>query len=147
MHLMPPFNITLEIEIIEGEHYLVAAMELDSNSYIISPFSQDSVYSHFDISINKRDKIILDNTLLEVPNSIKEYDPILEEEVNFVRVNTIYKQKLQLIYKGDFQVEGMIEFLLEPSCIPYDVEFAISYQSGKLRVMKTKMTISKEYKL
>jgi hypothetical protein len=44
-------------------------------------------------------------------------------------------------------VSGLIEFLLEPSCVPYDVEFVSSYRSGVMKVKKIKTSISKEYKL
>ncbi len=142
-----PFGIDLVIDKIDDDQYnFGVTIQLEKGSYVISPFSNDDIYGHFEISIDENKNFLSDKTLLEIPSSVEEMDPIIKEKVKFVRVNTTYKQKVQRLSKNDFEVAGLIEFVLEPSCIPYDVEFVISNRSGKMEVEKTKTSISKEYK-
>ena len=142
------FDVQFQIDQIGGDQYnLVATILLDDGAYIVSPFSKDSTYGHFYFTIEDTKYLISDNQLLEIPKSVEEYDPIIEAPVNFVRVNTTYQQKLKLINQEDFEVAGLVEFLLEPICIPYDVEFKLTYQNGKMKVEKTKTVISSEYKM
>ncbi len=143
----PPFGITLQIEKIENDQYnLIVDIELKNKSYIISPFSKDEVYGHFNISIEGNSKLTPIESLLETPKAVEEFDPILNEPVKFVRVNTTYKQKVKLLEKDNFEMSGLIWFVLEPSCIPYDVNFVISNRSGVMKIHKTKTSISKGYK-
>lgn len=142
------FDIILQIDKITDEHYrLSATIELDSGTYIISPFSRDGFYSYFDMVISDNSALITQGDLSETPVSVEEYDDIIDLPVRLVRETTTYTQKLKVVSKDDFEVSGLVEFLLEPSCVPYDVEFTITSRSGKLDVQKTKTFISEEYKL
>lgn len=144
----PSFDIQLQIDQIDEDDYnLSATVKLDKGSYIISPYSTDSFYLAFMLSIPENNYFTTNSMLLEFPTSIPEIDPILNKPVRFVRKTTTYKQKIKVSEKDDFEVTGLIEFLLEPSCVPYDVEFTISNRSGKMEVKKMKTFISKEYKL
>ena len=126
---------------------LVTSLELQDGNYVISPFSKDSVYGHFEIKISKNDKLLVDKTIVEKPSSIEEFDNIIKERVHFVRENTSYTQHFSITGQDDFEVTGLIEFVHEPACIPYDVGFVLRYRSGNLTVEKTKTKISDEYKL
>jgi hypothetical protein len=142
------FDMKVDIEQIAGNQYeLAATIELENGSYVVSPYSEDDIYLHFSISIPDNDNLIADDKLLEIPASVPEIDPILNIPVRFIRGTTTYKQKIELTTENDFEVSGLIEFLVEPSCVPYDVEFTASYNSGVMTVKKTKTFISKEYKL
>ena len=143
-----PFDIKLEIEkVSDNEYELAATIELEKGSYVISPYSEDDIYLHFEIAIPKNDYLTTGDKLTEIPVSIPEIDPILNIPVRFVRGTTTYKQKIKVNTSEDFEVSGLVEFLVEPSCIPYDVEFTAAFNSGILKVKKTKTYISKEYKL
>ena len=74
-----------------------------------------------------------------------ELDTILKEPVRFIRENTTFKQTLKSTSNGDFEVPGLVEFLLEPSCIAYDVTLIISSHNGGMSVVKTNTEISSEY--
>ncbi len=142
------FDIALEIDQLENDQYnLVASITLDEGTFIISPFSEDGVYGNFSLSLAENSHLSTDHTLLEIPASVEELDPIVNKLVKFVRVNTTYKQHLEVNTEKDFEVAGLIEFVFEPSCVPYDVAFVLSYRSGVLEVKQTKTSISKEYKV
>ncbi|MFK8005858.1 MAG: M56 family metallopeptidase [Saprospiraceae bacterium] len=142
------FDVLFQVDQLnEMEYNLSTTIILNKESYIISPFSKDTTYGHFYFTLPNNEHFVSDNQLLETPNSVEEFDPILEAPVKFVRVNTTYQRKIKLTGQDDFEVTGIVEFLLEPICIPYDVQFKISYKNGKMNVEKTKTVISSEYKM
>ena len=142
-----PFDISLQVENLGNNQYnLVVDLILEKGKYVVSPFSKDETYGHFIVSIEQTNKLIADNTLSETPTSVEEHDPILNMPVRFVRKNTTYKRKFNVRETSNFEVSGLIEFVLEPDCIPYDVSFVISKQSGTVKVKETNTIISKEYK-
>lgn len=145
---LKPFDIQLDIEKLDKNEYeLAVAIKLNKGDYIVSPFSTDGIYATFSLAIPKNTYLTVAETLSESPKSIPEIDPIINKPVRFVRVNTVYKQKMKVTNEEDFEVSGLIELLLEPSCVPYDVAFSLSYKSGELIAKQTKISISKEYKL
>jgi len=126
-----PFDVQLQLEKLENNNYnLLVTIDMEKGSYIISPSSPDSFYMHFDIFFEKNKNFIVDKELLEIPKSLPEIDPVLNTPVHFVREKTVYKKKFELMTKSDFEEKGMVEFLLEPSCIPYNIEFVLANNSG-----------------
>lgn len=141
------FDIELSIDKEgEGQYNLVAALELEDGSYVVSPYSKDETYGHFGIFIAENQNLIANDSLIEIPASIEEFDSILNEPVKFVRTNTEFKRKMNVTGQEDFEVSGMIEFVLEPSCVPYEVEFALAQRSGVMEVEKTGVKIASTYK-
>lgn len=132
------FNILLETEKIDQDQFrLATTIELSDSSYVISPYSQDDIYGHINIGIRDHSNLIVGESLLEIPSSVEEFDPILEKPVRFVRENTTYQQDLQVVGEDDFDISGSVWFVLEPSCVPYEVEFIISYHAGEMTIEKT----------
>lgn len=41
------------------------------------------------------------------------------------------------IVDEDFETHGLFFFVLEPFCIPYEVGFSISHNSGEIKIWKT----------
>ena len=143
-----PFDISLKLDQTKSDSItLVIELKLKNGSFIISPFSKDSIYGNLNISFTESSQLLPSNSILEIPKSIKEFDPIIDEQVNFVRENTTYKKDLRILTKNDFEVTGLIDFVLEPICIPYDVKFVISQKTGKVEIKKMRTSISKEFKL
>lgn len=142
-----PFDISFHTEKIKNDQfYLVTTLEVDSGSYFISPFSSDDILMHFSINLDSNQFINPDDQLLEIPSPREEYDSVLEQKVKYVREKTTYKRKITLTSKDDFKASGLVEFLVEPRCVPYHVAFEIIHQSGQLKIAKTKTTIPSFYK-
>jgi hypothetical protein len=75
---------------------------------------------------------------------VLELDTILKETVRLNRENTTFKQTLRATSNADFEVSGLVDFLLEPSCIAYDVTLIISPCNEEMSVVKTNTEISSE---
>jgi len=143
-----PFDVKLEMEEINEEEYFITTtiVLLKKGSYIVSPFSKDSTYMHFALLIEDQEHFTINDDLLEIPSSVEEFDPILDMQVRFVRVPTVYKQKIKITNQADFEMSGLVEFLVEPACVPYHVEFSISQIDGKIIIEKTKTSFHPSYK-
>ena len=145
--LLESFELKLDIKkVTDNEYTLINTIELENDSYVVSPFSKDKIYGHFTVSIEENDYIFLEESIIEFPETVEKYDPIIEEKVRFVRENTIYNQNIKLKRTGDFEVRALTWFLLEPQCVPLDVEYIISYRDGKMEINQKKITISEDYK-
>ncbi len=59
--------------------------------------------------------------------------PFTNGTVNWVRVNTNYKQQLEVATQVDFQVFGYIQFTIEPRCSLEKIPFIIKKENGKLK--------------
>lgn len=143
----PPFDLTLQLHALSQHQYQLSAnLMLKDGDYVISALSSDSVYDHFEINLPPSDYLTLNDTLIEEPLSIEEFDPIIQQPVRFIRQNTVIQKPLTINTTSDFNVSGKIELVLEPHCIPYDVSFVITSHSGVVRIEQIKTTISSEYK-
>lgn len=133
------FDIKLNLTKADSDLYnLTASIALTNGSYVISPFSDEDTYGHFTITIDDSSNLMKNATLLEMPNSVEEFDSILNTPVKFVRENTSYTQQLKVVTKNDFETTGTIWFVLEPSCVPYEIEFLITSRNGEMTITKTK---------
>jgi hypothetical protein len=132
-----PFKLALGIGYDQGIPWLNADLELADSSWIVSPFSEDDFYMPFTLTIEESDDVKLAGTLKERPPSIQEFDEIIEKEVSLVTGNTIFSHKLEVTATEAFKVKGKIEFMLEPLCVPYTVEFVISDDYEMVTVTKT----------
>jgi len=140
-----PFDIDFEIVQGSGQYYLITILDLEKDAYVISPHSQDGVYGNVDISIEKTIYLKMEGKPRETPKSVEEIDSVLDSPVRFIREKTIFKQKISVTSPEDFEVSGLVWFVVEPSCVPHDIEFTISYHSGMMSVKKTKTAISADY--
>ena len=132
-----PYEIKFQIDKVDGEEYaLVVGMELEEGNKFISPHTRTKFKGLFNISLEKNNHLEMDNTFIETPRSVEELDmhPFSTGLVNWVRVNTTYQHKVKVLSKDDFDVVGMIKFVIEPRCTLEEIEFTISQRSGKLEI-------------
>lgn len=141
------FELDLKIVELDEHHFqLVSTIDLAEGSYIISPLSKDSFYLPYTHTISKNDSVMPIADLVEFPESVVELDSLIEKKVRLVRTKTVFTQAYKILQQENFIVKGLIEFLVEPSCIPYDLTFDIKNQSGVLTIENEKLIISAEYK-
>ena len=139
--------IDLSIEKIDDSSYnLITIIELGEESYIYSPFSNDEFYLPLTFNLNDNKNFVLEDKLQEEPLSKPEIDPYLNTPIQYVRCNTTYNQKIKIVNSNDFSYKGLIEYLLEPSCVPYDLEYEIKQVDGELFVEEIGVKVSEEYK-
>ena len=132
---------TLQIKIEKTEnnkHNLIIAIELHNGSSFISPFEKKEFTGKFFMDLGSFDQLAFDGNIIETPRSVATFDPYSKEPVIWVIENTTYKQPLNILSEGDFEVFGRVRFTIEPRCTLEEIPFAISYQDGVMTLKSPK---------
>ena len=107
-----PYELKLDMHQLDNTTYdLEIQVLLNHNSYFVSPNAKRDFKGKFTFFVNTTNSFTLKNKLIETPLSKEEYDshPFVDGLVNWVRVNTSYKQKLEITTTEDFVVGGFIQ--------------------------------------
>lgn len=129
------YNLHFQLEKTnDDKHNLVISIELKNGSYYISPNAKRDFTGKFFMDLGSYKDLTFNGDIQETPRSVEEIDPhpFVGGTVNWVRVNTSYKQPLQVKSQGDFVVFGRVIFTIEPRCSLEQIPFAISYKEGKM---------------
>lgn len=139
-----PFHVELDLKQEDDNTYnFIAKVKLDSGAYIISPYSTDDTFLHFNILFQENDHISTIDSLIETPISTAEYEELLEQEVRYVRQTTTYEKKFERTDYEDFEMEGSIEFLVEPRCSVEEIRFTIKCISDTMYIESNKLIPNK----
>lgn len=132
-----PYTLTLEMDTTDkNEHSLIVSIDLHDKSFFVSPHSNGNFLGRFALSLDETKNLVMKDSIVEFPKSLESLDPWSEGWVNFVKRNTTYTQKLTIDSQKDFEVAGLIKFVIEPRCTMEKVKFVISQRSGVLSVEK-----------
>jgi hypothetical protein len=132
-----PYELQLNMKKIKADVYdFELSMDLHNGSYYVSPNAKRDFKGKFTLFMDDTNKLELVSELLETPGSVEEYDPhpFVNGNVNWVRVDTKYNQKIQRISKEDFKVSGWVQFTIEPRCTLEKIPFSILYSEGEMTV-------------
>lgn len=128
-----PYQINLQIEHLNKNRYnLVVNMLLNDGAYYVSPYAKKDYKGKFTIIIANNDKLKVDSFLIESPISVAKYD---SSPFDWVKENTTYKQELFVQSKDDFNIDGLIQFTIEPRCTLEKIPFIISQKDGEIKIM------------
>jgi hypothetical protein len=131
-----PYNIKLDSHKLDNDTYdLEIRMELNDGAHFVSPNSKGNYTGIFTVVIDENDKIERSASILETPLSVEEFDPhpFTNGYINWVRINTTYKQEIKRNKDGDFEVRGHIQFTIEPRCSLEKIPFIIKYKNGEMK--------------
>ena len=133
------YDIQFEIDKLENnEHQLSIAIKLYNGSHYISPHAKREFSGKFYMDLGSYSDLSFKDNIIETPRSVEIIDPhpFTNGIVNWVHVNTIYKQPLQIKTLEDFEVFGRVQFTIEPRCTLESIPFVISYKDGEMTVKK-----------
>lgn len=132
-----PYTLMLKIDTTDkNEESLVVSIDLYDKSYFVSPHSNGNFLGRFKLSLEKTKHLTMKDSIIEFPKSLESLNPWGDGKVNFVKRNTTYTQKLTIDSQEDFEVTGLIKFVIEPRCTMEKIKFVISQRSGILSVEK-----------
>ncbi len=118
----------------------MVAIELRNGSHYIYLNTKRDFKGKFYMDLGSYTHLDFDGAIIESSLSIEEYGPhsFTNGLVNWVSVNTTYKQSLHLKTKESFIVYGRLRFTIEPRCTLEEIPFAISYQDGVMKFINPK---------
>lgn len=125
------FEVHIDLQNIHTDTLMLSThLKFVEGSWVYSPLSADRFYGHLRFGLNPNAFFGSDSTsLVEIPPSIAEIDPWIHNWVRVVREPTTFTQKLIRIDSSvpelETTLDGLIEFVLEPQCLPYEVLFSI----------------------
>ncbi|WP_024771441.1 hypothetical protein [Aquimarina macrocephali] len=130
-----PYSLALKIDTIDKDEYsLIVSIDLYDKSFFVSPHSNGNFMGRFALSLSETKNLAMKDSIVEFPKALESYDPFSDRQVNFVKRNTTYTQKLTIGSQKDFEVSGWVKFVIEPRCTMEKVKFVISQRSGVLSV-------------
>lgn len=133
--LEEPYTIDFLFEATKNnETYLIIEMELRNGSHYVSPYAKRDFTGKFNASLKDNDYFTLEDEIIETPRSVEEIDPhpFVRGTVNWVRVNTTYRQKININTKENFDIIGFVQFTIEPRCTMEKVKYIIKSRSGNV---------------
>lgn len=132
-----PYEASFDMVQLEDELYqLVIKMDLFDGAHFVSPNAVRDFSGKFTLHLDDSDHLALIDKLEESPLSKEVYDPhpFVKGKINWVFVNTKYRQNLVRTTADNFQVKGYIQFTIEPRCTLENIPIIIKYEGGKMRV-------------
>ena len=134
------YTLHFEIEKIKNKPVLTISINLHNESYFVSPHAKRDFKGKFYMDLGSYKHLDFEGDIMETPRSVVEFDshPFVNGVVNWVRVNTTYKQVLQVKSQEDFVVFGRVRFTIEPRCTLEEIPFGISYKNGVMTLIDPK---------
>ncbi len=134
-----PYELDIKLHSLsKGEYQLEIDVKLMPGSFFVSPNSKGDFKGKFRMDFKDKSNINLITDLKETPLTIEVFDdhPYVNGKVNWVKENTVYKQKLKVKSKENFITTGVIRFVIEPRCTLEEIPFLLVYEHGKLVVRR-----------
>lgn len=128
-----PYFIDIKVVKTElGRDALELYVVLNGGSFFVSPMSNDRFRGRFKVDLEENDALALDSNFIEIPQSVKEYDPhpFVKGFVYWVTKNTRYQYNLITKNSDDFEVSGNVGFTIEPKCTYERIKFTITRKNG-----------------
>jgi hypothetical protein len=111
---------------------LVAHLSFNAGSYVVSPADTLSILSPFQLDFGDGAPIELTRAMTEFPGYQNLYEPALASDMRILRSPTLFTQPFKVNASGDFVASGQAFFVLEPSCVPYALDFTLTQRDGLL---------------
>ncbi len=138
------FELNFSIEKEGKQNYLITELILEEDSWVASPKSEDGMLGKIDFSSQDSTLLTFEGDISEDPESIEEYDEVIEENVRRVEGTTLFRQYITPHQRADFKVFCVMFMVVEPSCLPWEIEFKITQTNGELSVEKMNTTMTYE---
>lgn len=131
-----PYELKLDINQLSNAIYdLEIQMLLFNDAYYASTNTKKDFKGKFTFFIDDTNFFTLKSNLIETPLLIKQNDSETTDNgmTDWIRVNTHYKQQLEITTTADFAVGGFIQFTIEPRCTLEKIPVIIKRKNGVLK--------------
>lgn len=130
------FTIKLSIEEPGVDHfYLVAETDIAEGSFILSHYADPGMSGRYLFVLDENQYLSIDHVLTETPGPVEEaYYWSEDQPEKKLKGDQIIRQLVQVKTEGDFEVNGKVTFVVEPSCHLWVTPFTIISESGEIKV-------------
>uniref|UniRef100_UPI00404A32C4 hypothetical protein n=1 Tax=Flavobacterium sp. TaxID=239 RepID=UPI00404A32C4 len=131
-----PYELKLNTHQLSNTIYdLEITILLYNDAYYASSNAKKDLKGKFTFFIESNDSFILKKNLTETPLTNKKYISSTNDKglTSWIGVDTSYKQNIEITTQEDFQVNGYIQFTIEPRCTFENIPIIISYKKDFLK--------------
>lgn len=128
------YHVKIDLEKInDSSYYLTVKMMVLKGAYYVSPYTKKNFKGKFKLILNPNNKMNVDPYLLSIPDS--QAQSIINGSLDWIRVDTLYKQLFHVNQQEDFTATGFIQFVIEPRCTFEKIPFSIVKKNGLIQVI------------
>lgn len=128
-----PFGLTFEVEGTTGGGDATLVLELDlfqAEDWVVSTHSTDSMFGKVDVRFLDLPLLMPAGELTERPESTWEVEHFSQLVIRVLRQDTEMRLPVRATSDRDFEAMGQVFFVLEPLCVPFEVDFTVDRRAG-----------------
>ena len=128
-----PFGLTFEVEGTTGGTYATLVLDLDlfqDEDWVVSMHSTDSMFGKVDVRFLDLPLLMPAGELTERPESTWEVEHFSQLDIRVLRRDTKMRLPVRATSNRDFEAKGQVFFVLEPLCMPFEVDFTVGRRDG-----------------
>ena len=128
-----PFGLTFEVEGATGEADATLVLELDliqQEDWVVSTHSNDSMFGKVEVRFLDLPLLMPAGVLTERPESTLEVEHFSQLDIRVLRQDTEMRLPVRATSDLDFEAKGQVFFVLEPLCVPFEVDFTVDRRAG-----------------
>ena len=128
-----PFGLAFEVEAVAGDADATLVMELDlfqEEDWVVSTHSTDSTFGKVNVRFLDLPLLMPAGELTERPESTWEVEHFSQLDIRVLRQDTEMRLPMRATSSRDFEAKGHVFFVLEPLCMPFEVDFTVGRQDG-----------------
>ncbi len=135
-----PFGLTFEVEGTTGGTDATLVLDLDlfqDEDWVVSMHSTDSMFGKVDVRFLDLPLLMPAGELTERPESTWEVEHFSQLDIRVLRQDTEMRLPMRATSSRDFEAKGQVFFVLEPLCMPFEVDFTVYRRAGVWAVEST----------
>ena len=135
-----PFGLTFEVEGTTGGADATLVLDLDlfqAEDWVVSTHSTDSMFGKVDVRLLDLPLLMPAGELTERPESTWEVEHFSQLDIRVLRQDTEMRLPVRVTSGLDFEAKGQVFFVLEPLCMPFEVDFTVGRRAGVWAVEST----------
>ena len=135
-----PFGLTFEVEGTTGGADATLVLDLDlfqKEDWVVSTHSTDSMFGKVDVRFLDLPLLMPAGELTERPESTWEVEHFSQLDIRVLRQDTEMRLPMRATSSRDFEAKGQVFFVLEPLCMPFEVDFTVGRRAGLWAVEST----------
>ena len=128
-----PFGLTFEVEGTTGGTDATLVLDLDlfqDEDWVVSMHSTDSMFGKVDVRFLDLPLLMPAGELTERPESTWEVEHFSQLDIRVLRRDTEMRLPVRATSNRDFEAKGQVFFVLEPLCMPFEVDFTVGRRDG-----------------
>ena len=135
-----PFGLAFEVEGATGGEDATLVINLDlfqAEDWVVSTHSTDSMFGKVDVRFLDLPLLMPAGELMERPESTWEVEHFSQLDIRVLRQDTEMRLPVRATSGLDFEAKGQVFFVLEPLCMPFEVDFTVGRRAGVWTVEST----------